>query len=684
MLPGSAAPAAGSGMFVPTQTVGTVLCCICGVAMQPNPANMCARCIRARVDITEGVPRHAAVVYCPDCTSYLQPPRSWLRAGPESPELMQILLRRLNRPLARLRVSLSAAEFVFSEPHSKRLRLKLRLRREVFNAVVLEQTHPVEFTVHDRLCDACARAQSNPDQWVAVVQLRQHVPHRRTFLYLEQLLLKHGQASLALRVAAAPGGLDFFFGSRSHAARLVDFLATVAPVQTQTAKQLVSHDTKSNVYNYKHTFSVEICPICREDLIALSPQVSRDLGGLGPIVLCIKVTNAIALLDPLTLRVHHLEEKKYRVYNFKAALTSKQLVEYIVLDIEHESPEITIDGSRYQLAYAQVARVSDFGKNDTMFTVRTHLGHLLNPGDLALGYDLYGANLNDDDMDTAMMRHSLPEVILVKKSFAKRPRTRRWKLKRLPMEEDAVNKAKGELEKRADEYEEFLRDLEHNSDIRFQIDLYKDEDYRSEMASTIGDDVPTMPIEELIEDLSLGDDEEEDEGGEGNQHAVMAQSALAEAAAASGVALPKGPIDVAKHVVREAGMKGLFKGLVPTMGREVPGNAVMFGVYEGTKQYLAGGQDTSNLGRGSLILSGGLAGAVFWLSVYPTDVVKSVIQVDDYKKPRYSGSVDAFKKILAADGVKGLYKGFGPAMARSVPANAATFLAYEITRSALG
>lgn len=101
MLPGSAAPAAGSGMFVPTQTVGTVLCCICGVAMQPNPANMCARCIRARVDITEGVPRHAAVVYCPDCTSYLQPPRSWLRAGPESPELMQILLRGLNRPLAR-------------------------------------------------------------------------------------------------------------------------------------------------------------------------------------------------------------------------------------------------------------------------------------------------------------------------------------------------------------------------------------------------------------------------------------------------------------------------------------------------------------------------------------------------------------------------------------------------------
>ncbi|GJM91548.1 hypothetical protein PR202_ga07928 [Eleusine coracana subsp. coracana] len=165
---------------------------------------------------------------------------------------------------------------------------------------------------------------------------------------------------------------------------------------------------------------------------------------------------------------------------------------------------------------------------------------------------------------------------------------------------------------------------------------------------------------------------------------LQAQSSLAEAAAASGVAVPKGPIDVAKHVVRDAGARGLFKGLVPTLGREVPGNAVIFGVYEAVKQYLAGGTDTSSLSRGSQIMAGGLAGAAFWLTVYPTDVVKSVIQVDDFKNPRYSGSMDAFRKIVAADGVKGLYKGFGPAMARSVPANAATFVAYEITRSSLG
>lgn len=146
-----------------------------------------------------------------------------------------------------------------------------------------------------------------------------------------------------------------------------------------------------------------------------------------------------------------------------------------------------------------------------------------------------------------------------------------------------------------------------------------------------------------------------------------------------------GPMDVARHVLKsEGGTRGLFKGLVPTLAREVPGNAIMFGVYEGIKQYFAGGTDTSNLSRGSLIVAGGLAGASFWMVVYPTDVVKSVIQVDDFKNPKYKGSINAFRKILASEGVKGLYKGFGPAMGRSIPANAACFLAYEVTRSSLG
>jgi hypothetical protein len=80
---------------------------------------------------------HADVLHCP------------------SPELMRLLLCHFDR----LGVVLAAAEFVFTEPYSKRLMLRLRLRGEVLHGssgVTLEQGHAVEFAVHDRLYNACA------------------------------------------------------------------------------------------------------------------------------------------------------------------------------------------------------------------------------------------------------------------------------------------------------------------------------------------------------------------------------------------------------------------------------------------------------------------------------------------------------------------------------------------------
>ncbi|XP_020093834.1 60S ribosomal export protein NMD3 [Ananas comosus] len=526
--PSSSSELAASGMFVPSRTAATVLCCICGVAMAPNPANTCVRCLRARVDITEGLPRHAVAVYCPECSSYLHPPRTWVRAAPESKELLAFCLRRLRGPLSR-RVRLVHAEFLFTEPHSKRLLLRLRVQREVDAAggAILEQPHVVEFVVHDRLCEGCSRAQANPDQWTAAVQLRQHVAHRRTFLYLEQLLLRHGAAARALRIAAAERGLDFFFASRSHAARLVDFVSGVAPVRSRSDKQLVSHDPKSSLYNYKHTFSVEIAPVCREDLVCLPPKAAHALGNLGPLVLCVRVTASLALLDPLTLRVAFLDAAQYWRAPFRALLTSRQLVEYVVLDVEpDDDPDLAADaGSRYQLAHAQVARVSDFGRNDNIFTVRTHLGRLLSPGDYALGYDLYAANTNDLDVD-GRKGLVLPDAILVKKSYEEQRRRgkqqRPWKLKSLAVDADAGAKSgRGDEEKRSDEYEEFLRDLEENPEMRFNVSLYRNKDYQpSEMAASSaadGDDIPSVPLDELLADLELSDDdnEEEESGDDG-------------------------------------------------------------------------------------------------------------------------------------------------------------------------
>jgi nonsense-mediated mRNA decay protein 3 len=98
----------------------------------------------------------------------------------------------------------------------------------------------------------------------------------------------------------------------------------------------------------------------------------------------------------------------------------------------------------------------------------------LSPGDYALGYDLYGANGNDSDLE----KHKgliLPDAILIKKSYKekrqkKRGKPRAWKLKSLDMEVD--DRGRGDPEKMNSEYEQFLKDLEENPDMRFNISLY--------------------------------------------------------------------------------------------------------------------------------------------------------------------------------------------------------------------
>ena len=49
----------------------------------------------------------------------------------------------------------------------------------------------------------------------------------------------------------------------------------------------------------------------------------------------------------------------------------------------------------------------------------------------------------------------------------------------------------------------------------------------------------------------------------------------------------KGPVDVLRHVRTEKGIAGLYRGMTPTLAREVAGNATMFAIYEALKSKAA-------------------------------------------------------------------------------------------------
>jgi nonsense-mediated mRNA decay protein 3 len=188
---------------------------------------MCVNCIRNEVDITEGIPKQATLHFCRNCERYLQPPGLWVPAQLESRELLTLCLKKLK---GLNKVRLVDAGFIWTEPHSKRVKVKLTIQKEVFANTILQQIFEVEFVVSGQQCDECTRLAAQ-NTWKAVVQLRQKVEHKRTFLYLEQLILKHNAHKDTTNIKETKDGIDFYYGARGHAIKMVEFLSAIVPMK---------------------------------------------------------------------------------------------------------------------------------------------------------------------------------------------------------------------------------------------------------------------------------------------------------------------------------------------------------------------------------------------------------------------------------------------------------------------
>jgi nonsense-mediated mRNA decay protein 3 len=184
------------------------------------------------------VQREATLHFCKDCERWLQPPTSWLVAAPESKELLAICLRRL-RGLSKVRII--DASFIWTEPHSRRVKVKLTIQQEAFQGTIIQQSFEVEYVVATQQCPDCQKSFTH-HAWRASIQLRQKVPHKRTFLYLEQLILKNGAHKDTVNIKEAKDGLDFYYAKRNEAERMVEFLCSVAPITSKKSQELISMD----------------------------------------------------------------------------------------------------------------------------------------------------------------------------------------------------------------------------------------------------------------------------------------------------------------------------------------------------------------------------------------------------------------------------------------------------------
>jgi len=341
-------------------------------------------------------------------------------------------------------------------------------------------------------------------------------------LWIEQMIIKHKAQTRLLSIKEESDGLDFYFHSQNACVKFINFLQTIVPITFKQSKQLISADLKSNVYNYKFTYSVEIPPICKDDLVCLPLKLANQLGSISPLVLCHKLSNIMYFIDPFTAQGGEISDpSRYWGYGFRPIASRDRLIEFIILDIDLVQTGQQYKG-KYALAEATVVKAGTMGKSSKSYFTITHLGNVLNVGDSVLGYDIENANFNDADIAPMKGRQVRSEIILVKKCYPhrrERSRQRNWKLAQLAIEQGEAKDRRGRQMESDRNYNEFLHDLEEDPEMRSQINLYKadhsvpQESMQVTDESEIDDDFPEVKMDELldmVEDLTLGggDDDE--------------------------------------------------------------------------------------------------------------------------------------------------------------------------------
>lgn len=140
----------------------------------------------------------------------------------------------------------------------------------------------------------------------------------------------------------------------------------------------------------------------------------------------------------------------------------------------------------------------------------------------------------------------------------------------------------------------------------------------------------------------------------------------------------------AMWIVRNLGLKGLYKGASACLLRDVPFSAIYFPTYNHLKKDLFGESPTKKLGVVQLLTAGAIAGMPAAYLTTPCDVIKTRLQVEARKgDTSYTGLRHAAKTILKEEGFKAFFKG-GPArILRSSPQFGFTLAAYEVLQSVL-
>nr|XP_034572931.1 cleavage stimulation factor subunit 50 [Setaria viridis] len=163
---------------------------------------------------------------------------------------------------------------------------------------------------------------------------------------------------------------------------------------------------------------------------------------------------------------------------------------------------------------------------------------------------------------------------------------------------------------------------------------------------------------------------------------------------ASGDAMRRNALATFKNILKVDGVPGLYRGFPTVIIGAVPTRIIFLTALETTKAASLKLVEPFKLSEPvQAAFANGLAGlsastcsqAIF----VPIDVISQKLMVQGYSgHARYKGGIDVARKVIKADGVKGLYRGFGLSVMTYAPSSAVWWASYgssqRIIWSALG
>lgn len=172
---------------------------------------------------------------------------------------------------------------------------------------------------------------------------------------------------------------------------------------------------------------------------------------------------------------------------------------------------------------------------------------------------------------------------------------------------------------------------------------------------------------------------------QGNHQAVTA-AAAANPIPVSGAEIPHKRLTAGK-IIKQLGIKGLYKGASACLLRDVPFSAIYFPTYANLKKYMFN-FDPQNpnarhkLDSWQLLVAGAMAGAPSAFFTTPADVIKTRLQIESKQgETKYHGITHAARVILKEEGFGAFFKGSLARVFRSSPQFGFTLASYELLQS---